>query len=458
MAGEYRLLRKLGEGGFGAVYEAEHPLLKRRAAVKVLHRVADKDSDAVLRFISEAQAVNQIRNRHIIDVFSFGQLSDGRHFYVMDLLDGEPLDRWLKHTGRVDVVVALKLLTPIVGALDLAHAAGIVHRDLKPQNIFLSWDSSGDTVPKLLDFGMAKLLGDSPVHTVSGTPIGTPLYMSPEQARGEKVDHRSDVYSLGVVCFEMLTGQLPFTGDTTVSVLMAHIIQEPPKPSEVCPELSPLLDAPLLQMLAKNPADRPASAGEAMIALRGAAVRAGLTLDDTPLHLPRPDPTISGEQERRGEPDTLLEDPDLPGSAAPAAVTPSTAARPLWPFGLGIMLLAALLGFVVLRGPVAAPAAPAPAAAPSLAAPAAPKPAAPIAPSASVAEPAVSVAEPVASVAEPVASVAGPAVSVAGPAVSVEAAPSKSSAPALPHPPEGKKLRPRVSASAHISPDLENPF
>src|SRR3954467_11442084 len=95
MAGEYRLMRKLGEGGFGAVYEAEHPLLKRRAAVKVLHRVADKDSDAVLRFISEAQAVNQIRNRHIIDVFSFGKLTDGRHFYVMDLLDGAPLDRWL---------------------------------------------------------------------------------------------------------------------------------------------------------------------------------------------------------------------------------------------------------------------------------------------------------------------------------------------------------------------------
>jgi serine/threonine-protein kinase len=186
MAGEYRLLRKLGEGGFGAVYEAEHPLLKRRAAVKVLHRVADKDSDAVLRFISEAQAVNQIRNRHIIDVFSFGKLTDGRHFYVMDLLDGAPLDRWLKQQGRVDVAVALELLTPIAEALDLAHAAGIVHRDLKPQNIFLAWDQSGETIPKLLDFGMAKLLGESPVHTVSGTPIGTPLYMSPEQARGEK--------------------------------------------------------------------------------------------------------------------------------------------------------------------------------------------------------------------------------------------------------------------------------
>ncbi|HYQ14963.1 MAG TPA: serine/threonine-protein kinase, partial [Polyangiaceae bacterium] len=170
MAGEYRLVRKLGEGGFGAVYEAEHPLLKRRAAVKVLHRVADRDSDAVQRFIAEAQAVNQIRNRHIIDVFSFGKLSDGRHFYVMDLLDGVPLDRWLKEQGRVEPGLALALLGPIAGALDLAHAAGIVHRDLKPQNIFLAWDANGDTVPKLLDFDMAKLLGESPVHTVSGTP------------------------------------------------------------------------------------------------------------------------------------------------------------------------------------------------------------------------------------------------------------------------------------------------
>src|SRR5688500_13247058 len=126
MAGEYRLRRKLGQGGFGTVYEAEHPVLKRRAAVKVLHQAAGRDSDAVLRFIAEAQAVNQIRNRHIIDVFSFGKLNDGRHYYIMDLLDGLPLDRWLKQHGRVDVATALQLLTPIAEALDLAHAAGTV--------------------------------------------------------------------------------------------------------------------------------------------------------------------------------------------------------------------------------------------------------------------------------------------------------------------------------------------
>lgn len=429
MAGEYRLLRKLGEGGFGAVYEAEHPLLKRRAAVKVLHRVADKDSDAVLRFISEAQAVNQIRNKHIIDVFSFGKLSDGRHFYVMDLLEGEPLDRWLKQHGRMEVATALQLLTPIAEALDLAHGAGIVHRDLKPQNIFLAWESTGDTIPKLLDFGMAKLLGESPVHTVSGTPIGTPLYMSPEQARGDKVDQRSDVYALGVLCFELLTGHLPFTGDTTVAVLMAHIIQTAPRPSEACPEVSALLDAPLLRMLDKDPEKRPPSAGEAISALRQAAVQAGVALPTTPLQLPRPDPSISGEQ-LRGEPDTLLDEGVLTQTDSLATVSAGAGGRPLWPFAVGLVALGALLGFVVLRG-AASGSAPEPP--PSVAAP-------PVSAAAAPTEPA------------PHASAAAASVSVASEA---SAAPSTSAAP---RPMDAKRPKLRPAASARIPTDLENPF
>src|SRR4051812_34582889 len=199
MAGEYRLRRKLGEGGYGAVYAAEHPLLKRRAAVKVLHRAAGADSDAVLRFVSEARAANQIRSRYMVDIFSFGKLPDGRHFYVMDLLEGESLDRHVDRVTRLAVPAAVQLLRAIAEALDAAHAAGIVHRDLKPQNIFLVWEPSGETVPKLLDFGMAKLIGKSTVHTASGALIGTPLYMSPEQALGWKVDARADIYSLGLL-------------------------------------------------------------------------------------------------------------------------------------------------------------------------------------------------------------------------------------------------------------------
>jgi eukaryotic-like serine/threonine-protein kinase len=292
MAGEYRLGRKLGEGGFGAVYEAEHPVLRRRAAVKVLHQAAGVDSDAVLRFVSEAQAASQIRSRHIVDIFSFGKLPNGRHFYVMDLLDGHPLDRYLRHVKRCDVVTVLQLLRPIAEALDAAHAAGVVHRDLKPQNMFLAWEQSGETVPKLLDFGMAKLLGESSVHTVSGVPIGTPLYMSPEQARGEKVDGRSDVYALGVVCHEMLAGQVPFTGESPLAVLMAHLTLPPPRLSQVCPELSPELDEPLLHMLAKEVAGRPATAGEAIAELTRAAERAGFVVPAGMPHLPRPAVTV----------------------------------------------------------------------------------------------------------------------------------------------------------------------
>jgi serine/threonine-protein kinase len=292
MAGEYRLGRKLGEGGFGAVYEAEHPVLRRRAAVKVLHQVAGVDSDAVLRFVSEAQAASQIRSRHIVDIFSFGKLPNGRHFYVMDLLDGHPLDRYLRHVKRCELVTALQLLRPIADALDAAHAAGVVHRDLKPQNIFLAWEQSGETVPKLLDFGMAKLLGESSVHTVSGVPIGTPLYMSPEQARGEKVDGRSDVYALGVVCHEMLSGTVPFTGESPLAVLMAHLTLPPPRISQVCPELPPELDEPVLHMLAKEVDGRPRTAGEAIAELIRAAEGAGVVVPAGMPHLPRPPVTV----------------------------------------------------------------------------------------------------------------------------------------------------------------------
>ena len=358
MAGEYRLGRKLGEGGFGAVYEAIHPLLKRRAAVKVLHRIAGSDSEAVLRFVAEARAVNQIRNRHIIDIFSFGKLPDGRHFYVMDLLEGEPLDRYIAREGRCSVETAVQLLRPIAEALDAAHAAGVVHRDLKPQNIYLIWDSTGETVPKLLDFGMAKLLGESPVHTVSGTPLGTPHYMSPEQARGDQVDGRSDVYALGVLCYELLTGTLPMTGDNTIGVLMAHIIQAPTPPSEVCAAVSAQLDAPILRMLEKKPEQRPASASEALAELSHAAERAGAVVPSGPPRLSPPPPTTDPERvHSHATADTTLQpfsptslgfgDPSMGRNgmarSASAGAPPKAFARwPLW-----VLLVAAGAGATV---------------------------------------------------------------------------------------------------------------
>jgi len=404
MAGEYRLGRKLGEGGFGTVYEAVHPLLKRRAAVKVLHRIAGSDSDAVLRFVAEARAVNQIKNRHIIDIFSFGKLADGRHFYVMDLLEGEPLDRFIAREGRCSVENTVQLLRPIAEALDAAHAAGVVHRDLKPQNIYLIWDATGETVPKLLDFGMAKLLGDSRVHTVSGTPLGTPLYMSPEQARGDVVDGRSDVYALGVLCHELLTGRLPITGENTIAVLMAHIIQAPPKVSEVCPDLSPELDAPILHMLEKKPEQRPATAIEALNELASAAERAGAVVPAGPPRLSRPPPDSEGIREHSRETaDTTLQpfssgagglsDADQGREAMVRSASLAHKERTRWPLWLLLVAVAAAITLWLSRGwhdspvataPSASASAPARVSAPAAATPSALPSAvsAPVAPSA----------------------------------------------------------------------------
>jgi serine/threonine protein kinase len=309
MAGEYRLRKKLGEGGYGAVYEAEHPVLKRRAAVKVLHRAAGGNSDGVRRFIAEAQAASHIRSRHIVDIFSFGTLPDGRHFYVMDLLEGEALDRYIRRESRLAVPAALQLLRPIAEALDAAHAADIVHRDLKPQNIFLVWEPGGETVPKLLDFGTAKLLGPASVHTMSGTVIGTPMYMSPEQALGQAVDARADVYALGLLCHELLTGHPPITGASAIAVLAAHLTQKPPPVSQVGGELSPELDAPILRMLEKDPAQRPASAGAAIAELVRAAERAGHVIPPGMPHLPEPPPASQSARQ----------EPAAPSSYVPAA-------------------------------------------------------------------------------------------------------------------------------------------
>jgi eukaryotic-like serine/threonine-protein kinase len=283
--GEYNIEGKLGEGGFGTVYRAVHPVIGKAAAIKVLSRQYSSNPQFVSRFVSEARAVNQIRHRNIIDIFSFGALDDGRQYYVMELLEGLPLDAYLRTRGRLPPSEALPVLMKIARALDAAHGAGIAHRDLKPENVFLVFDDDNTFFPKLLDFGIAKLLGESsgsPAHkTRTGLAMGTPLYMSPEQCRGKNIDHRTDIYSFGILAHELLTGQPPFDADEPLALLFKHTSEPAPPLSSVVADLSPALDAPLLRMLEKDPAQRPSSLLDAMTALVEAARGAGYEVPAT---------------------------------------------------------------------------------------------------------------------------------------------------------------------------------
>jgi len=278
VVGEYKVIALLGEGGFGTVYSGIHPMIGKSAAIKVLKREFSAKAEMVSRFLAEARAVNQIRHRNIIDIFSFGVLADGRHYYVMELLEGTTLDRHLKaRGGRLPPEEAISILRPLARALGAAHTHGIAHRDLKPENVFLTADDDGRPIPKLLDFGIAKLAGDLGAQhkTRSGIPMGTPSYMSPEQVHGRGVDHRTDIYAFGVVVFELLTGRLPFDGESMIDVMVKHASVAAPKLTDFAP-LAPELDAPVLTMMAKDPAARYQSVIEAMDALTEAAARAGI--------------------------------------------------------------------------------------------------------------------------------------------------------------------------------------
>jgi serine/threonine protein kinase len=296
IVGEYRIERRIGRGSFGVVYAAVHPVIGKAAAVKILTLQCSANPHTVSRFISEARAVNQIRHRNIVDIFSFGALPDGRQYYVMELLDGEPLDQYLAAHAPLPPAAALPILDRIARALDAAHGAGIVHRDLKPANVFLAVDADGVQYPKLLDFGIAKLTREEEQYTGyrthTGAMLGTPYYMSPEQCRGETVDHRTDIYAFGVMVHEMLSGELPFDGESLLKIMTMQTTAPPPRVSKQNAALAPEFDAPVLHMLEKQPANRPRSAGEAFRELHAAARAAGKSVP--PTSSPPPSCTAGG--------------------------------------------------------------------------------------------------------------------------------------------------------------------
>jgi eukaryotic-like serine/threonine-protein kinase len=259
--GAYRVLRQLGEGGMGTVYLADHALLSRTAAIKVLLPSLSAQPEFVQRFFNEARAITQIADPGIVQVFDFGYHTDGSAYIVMEFLDGDSLDRRLARIGRLSPITTLRLTRQLCASLHAAHAKGIIHRDLKPDNIYLVGDPAvtGGERTKILDFGIAKLSGGEPgtLMTRKGLVMGTPVYMSPEQCRSAgDVDPRSDIYSLGCVMMAMLTGRPPFDGEGSGDLIAAHLREPPQLASSRVPGLPDFIDELLLRCLAKSVADR----------------------------------------------------------------------------------------------------------------------------------------------------------------------------------------------------------
>jgi serine/threonine-protein kinase len=273
--GEYVIVDRIGSGGMGSVYKAEQPSMNRLVAIKVLHsRFATRD-DLVARFRREARAMSQLSHPNTARVYKYGALDDGAVYFVMDYLEGRNLAAEVRENGPMAAERAVHVMVQVCGALDEAHRAGIVHRDLKPENVFLTKQSGSVDFPKVLDFGLAKMsekqMGrGSMMFTQQGMVFGTPEFMSPEQAQGEPLDQRSDIYSLALILYELITGKLPFDAKTPLDMMKAHVRDAPILLSQRLPSKSfwPELEAVICKALAKKPDDRYASAAEFGEALR----------------------------------------------------------------------------------------------------------------------------------------------------------------------------------------------
>jgi serine/threonine protein kinase len=331
--GNYNVTAKLGEGGMGIVFLAEHPVIGSKVALKAIHPHFARNADVVSRFVTEARAVNQIGHDHIVNITDFGHTADGDFYFLMEYLQGEMLSDWINHHGAFPPARALNIAAQIADALNASHDQGVIHRDLKPDNIFLiTRDTTTDFV-KVLDFGLAKLTHASvstPTHnTGAGAVMGTPYYMSPEQCEGKAdVDHRADIYGLGVILFEMLTGRVPFGGSGYGEVIVKHVTVRPPSARSLVPDLSPALDAILSRALSKDPNTRFQSMSEFREALLdpdayapGVATLEAVE-DDHSGRLRAASPTARTEMNlaARSEPKTKLE--RLPAAASKPPSSP----------------------------------------------------------------------------------------------------------------------------------------
>ncbi|HEY7400752.1 MAG TPA: Stk1 family PASTA domain-containing Ser/Thr kinase [Actinomycetota bacterium] len=303
LAGRYRLEASIGSGGMAEVFRAFDTTLDRPVAVKILAPQYATDPGFVDRFRREAQAAARLNHPNVVSVYDSGS-DDGTHFIVMEYIEGRTLADFLARGGRLDPTKAVEIAMHIADALDAAHAQGVIHRDIKSGNVMVTRTG----VVKVMDFGIARIAEGADNVTQTAAVLGTASYLSPEQAQGRPVDVRSDIYSLGVVLYEMLTGRPPFTGDTAMAVAYRHVNETPPHPSSKNMDVSPALDAVVMRALAKNPANRYATAREFHDDLE--RVTRGETVRATPLMPVGGDATQVIRREQTSVMDSLPPDDD----------------------------------------------------------------------------------------------------------------------------------------------------
>ncbi|MEP7050650.1 MAG: serine/threonine-protein kinase [Pseudomonadota bacterium] len=300
VAGRFTILGRLGRGSMGAVYRARQEAVGRDVALKLVRRDRAHDPETKGRFEREARAISALVSPYTVTAFDFGEAEDGSWFLAMEMLEGETVGERLRRVGRFEWFDALRFTRDALKSLAEAHAKGIIHRDLKPDNLFLCRVPCGagageQEVCKVLDFGIAKWSRDgeeTPIdqlETQAGTVFGTPRYMSPEQAQGSPLDARSDLYSLGALLYQMLSGRAPFVDDDAVVVMARHIKDEPPHFRDMTPRVNvpESIEAVLLRVLAKAPSDRPSSAEELIAELEAAEISARALESGPRLTVPR---------------------------------------------------------------------------------------------------------------------------------------------------------------------------
>lgn len=334
--GQFEILQKIGSGGMGSVYKALQPAMNRLVAVKILHPKLTSRKDLASRFSREARAMSHLTHPNTARVLMYGELEDGSLYIVMEFLEGKNLNQLVRKGGPLPVERAIRILTKCCGALDEAHRAGIIHRDLKPENIFITTQGGIEDFPKLLDFGLAKVTEremrpGSVILTQEGMVFGTPEFMSPEQAQGKTLTPASDIYSLAVIAYEVLTGKLPFEAKVPMEYIQLHVTAQPIPLDERVAEMRfpPGLWATIAKALAKRPDERYATAGEFAAALEAfLPERAPSTVTPTP-------PPAQASQ---AEPSPLT---NLPPRALSLGLVVGIAG--------GCVVLGVLLAFVAMR-------------------------------------------------------------------------------------------------------------